>query len=133
MRVDLLMTLSVMFLDVLKLCRLSKCRYVPVQSPQPIVERRIAASNVPDVALEMLDIDWVKADDGGVQADISLCDLRAEVVRCCVLCKVFLSTIEGSEEGLNGFLIGFLSTGTSLESNHRWWVEERKYVAKPDL
>lgn len=45
------------------------------------MEVGVAAANVADVALEVLDIDGVKADDGWVEADVQLGELVAQVVR----------------------------------------------------
>jgi hypothetical protein len=33
----------------------------------------VSAADVPDVALEVLDVDCVEADDGRVEADVLLC------------------------------------------------------------
>lgn len=40
----------------------------PVQRPHPLVQRRIPAADVPDVALEVLHVDGVEADEGHVAA-----------------------------------------------------------------
>lgn len=53
---------SVMVLDVLKLRRLFKRRLVPVQVAHPLVQSRISRANVPNVAFEMLDVDWIEAN-----------------------------------------------------------------------
>lgn len=71
------MALGVVVLDVLELGRLTKgLGVVPVQMPHPLVQGWIAGTNIADVALEVLDIDGVKADDGGEEADISFGDVR---------------------------------------------------------
>lgn len=79
------MTLRVVFLDMLELGRLPEGRNIPVQMPQPFVQRRVARADIADVALEMLHVDGVETDDGGVQADISFGDMFAEVIRLCVV------------------------------------------------
>ena len=81
MRIYLLMTLRIMLLNMLKLCRLAKCRHSPVQIPQPLVQRRVAAPDITDIAFEMLDVHGVEPDNRGVQANISLGDILTEVVR----------------------------------------------------
>lgn len=72
--VDLAMALRIMVLDMLELCRLSERRYVPVQMAHPLVEVWVSRSNVADVAFEMLDVDRVEADNGGVEPNICLGD-----------------------------------------------------------
>jgi len=49
------------------------------------VQRRIARADIADVALEMLHVDRVETDDGGVQADISFGDVLAVIVRLCMV------------------------------------------------
>ena len=39
--VDLLMTLRIMLLDMLELRRLPEGRHIPIQFPQPLMQRRI--------------------------------------------------------------------------------------------
>ena len=80
MRVDLLMTLGVMLLDMLKLCRIMESRHVPIQLPQPFVQIGIARPDVPDIALEVLDVDRVEADNGRVKADVRFGDRGPVVV-----------------------------------------------------
>jgi len=67
------------------------------------VQSRITRADIADVALEMLHVDGVEADDGDVQADISFGKTVAVIVRLCV--------VEGGEEGLNSFLVGVLGAG----------------------
>ena len=69
-----------MLLDVLKLRCLAKRRYIPIQHPQPFVQLRVAAPDVSDIALEVLDVDRVEADDGGVKADVGFGDGGAKIV-----------------------------------------------------
>lgn len=85
-----------MVLDVLKLCRSPKCRHVPVQIPHPLVQIRISRPDVANVALEVLHVNRVEADDRGVQPHICFCDVGAEVVRTGVFIvrKVLLGSVE---------------------------------------
>jgi hypothetical protein len=53
-----------MRLDVLKVCRVLERRIVPVQLAHPAVQVRVPITDVADVALEVADVDRVKADDG---------------------------------------------------------------------
>ena len=123
MWIDELMTPSVMSLDMFKLRRLPKRRDIPVQVPQPLMQRRVSASDIPDIALEMLDVYWIEADDGRVEADVCFGYRGAEVVGCGVLCEVRFDAVEGGEEGLDGFFVGFLGS----EGGVSYWkgVEER--------
>lgn len=79
------MTLGIVLLDVLELGRLAESGDIPVKMPQPFVQRRVSGSDITDVAFEVLDVDGVKADNGGVETDVCLRDGFAEVIRCCVL------------------------------------------------
>jgi len=66
-----------MFLDVFELGRLAKGhRVVPVQMPHPAMEVRVPASDVADVALEVLHLDRVEADDGCKETDVCFGDVR---------------------------------------------------------
>lgn len=75
------MALGVVILDVLKLGRLAERRDIPIQIPQPLVQVGVAGADVSDVTLEVLHVDRVETDDGGVQPHIGLCDLVAEIER----------------------------------------------------
>ena len=79
------MTLGVMPFDVLKLGRFSKGRHVPVQVPQPLMQGRVAASDVADVAFEVLNVNRVEADNGRVKTDVGFRDACAKIVRVGVL------------------------------------------------
>lgn len=46
-----------------------------------LVEVWISAANIAEVALEVLHVDCVEADDGRVEADVLLCQAVAEVER----------------------------------------------------
>ncbi len=74
------MTFRVMLLDVLKLGRLSESRHIPIQVPQPFVQRRVSTSDIPDIAFEMLNINGIEADDGCVKAHIRFGDMSAKII-----------------------------------------------------
>ena len=109
-RVNLLMTLCVVFLDMLKLRRLSESGYIPVQMPQPLMQRRVPRADIADIALKMLDVDGVEPNDGGIKANVCFGDGFAEVIGCRVLCQVSFRTVKGGEEGLDGLFVGFLGS-----------------------
>lgn len=75
------MTLCVMFLNMLKHRRLVECRHIPIQIPHPLMDRRIPTPNIPDIALEVLHVDRIEADDRRVEPYIGLRDFVAEVER----------------------------------------------------
>lgn len=67
--VDLGVAPRVVPLDVLKLRRLLERRLVPVQVAHPPVQRRVPGADVADVALEVLHVDGVEADEGDEAAE----------------------------------------------------------------
>jgi hypothetical protein len=74
------MARHIVLLDMLELRRLLERRYVPIQIPEPAMDGRVPAADVADVALEVLQVDCVEADDGHVQAYVCFGDVGAEVV-----------------------------------------------------
>ena len=88
MRIDLLMTPGVVFLDMFKIRGLAEGGVVPVQIPDPGVQVRVSGADVADVAFEVLHVDDVEADDGRVQADVEFRELGAEVVGADVVAVV---------------------------------------------
>src|SRR3954451_8449702 len=91
--IDLLMTLGVMFLYMLKLRCTTKRLFVPIQLPQPLVQSRVPGPDVADVALEVPHVYDVEADDGRVQSDVCLCDVLPIVVWSRRGCKMLLRAI----------------------------------------
>lgn len=69
---------------------------------------RIPRSDIPDVALEMLHIHGVEADDGRIEAHVRFGDMGTEVVWRSMFSKVGFSSIERGEEGFDRFSVGFL-------------------------
>ncbi len=104
------MALGIMILDMLKLRCLPKSRYIPIQFPQPIMQLRVSASDVSDVALEVLNVDRIEADDGGVEADVGFGDGGAEVIGRGVGGKVGFDAVQRAEEGVDSFFVGFLGS-----------------------
>lgn len=80
-RIDLLVTPGVMSLDVLKLRCFAEGGEVPVQLAEPLVQGGVSRPNVAYVALEVLHVHDVEADDGRVQSDVGLGHFFAEVIR----------------------------------------------------
>lgn len=102
------MTPGVMPLDMLKLRRAPKRTLVPIQLPHPLVQRRVPGPNVANVALEMLHVHGVEADDGGVETDVCFGDVFAVVVRARGRGEVTFGAVEGSEEFGDRCFVGFL-------------------------
>ena len=73
-----------------------------------------AASNVGNVALEVLHIDRIEADNSCVEAHVSFRYLVAVVVRTCMFGKVRFGFGEMLEEGMDAFFVGFLGSGRML-------------------
>lgn len=102
------MALGVMVLDVLELGGPTKRRLIPVEISHPLVQIGISAANISDVALEVLDVDGVEADDGRIEADVGLGDLVAEVERSRRFSEVGFGAVERFEELLDILLVRFL-------------------------
>ena len=96
-RIDLGVALCIVFLDVLKLGRLAEGRNIPIQSSEPFMKSRIPTADVANVALEVLNIDGVEANDGGVESDVGFGDVGAVVERGSVGSKMGFGTVEGSK------------------------------------
>ena len=58
----------------------------------------------------MLDIDWIEADDSGIEADIGFRNVIAEIVWIGVSGQMGFSAIKSGEKWLDGLLVGFLCT-----------------------
>lgn len=102
----------IMPLDVIKLRRLLKRRMVPVQVTQPLVQARVAAANVANVALEVLHVHRVEARQRHVQPDVRLGEGLAEEVRAVGLRgEVLLCAVEGLEDADDALLVGLAGGG----------------------
>lgn len=100
-----------MELDVLKVSGIPESRDIPIQPAHPTVNSRESRADITQIALEMLHVDRVKPNDGGVESDISLGDLVAEEIRFrgrLLLGEVGFNLVERGEERCHGFLVGFL-------------------------
>jgi hypothetical protein len=79
-----------------------------------LVKVGVTAANIADVALEVLHVDGVEADDCGEKADVLLCEAVAEVVGTAGIGEVFFRTVQGLEELGDGLLVGFLGATQML-------------------
>lgn len=93
-----------------KIRRLPESTHIPIQPAHPAMNSRVSRTNIADIALEMLHVDGVKADDGRVESDISFGDgVPEEVGRGGELFgEVGFDSVEGGEEGRDGFFVGLL-------------------------
>lgn len=110
--VNLLMALSVMELNVLELSSVVESRNIPVELADPAVNGREAGADITQIALEVLHVDRVEADDSSEQSDISLGDLIAEEVGLrggLLLRKMSLNLVERAKERSDSLFVGFLS------------------------
>lgn len=74
------MALGIVLLDMLEFRGVVEGWQVPVEVTQPAVNGWEAGADVFNVALEVLHVDWVEANDCCVQAYVDLGQLRAEPV-----------------------------------------------------
>jgi hypothetical protein len=72
------------------------------------VEVGVATADVADVALEVLNIDGVEADDGCVEAHIELSQFVTKVEWTTGFGKLLLCTIERLEQSLDILFVCFL-------------------------
>lgn len=100
-----------------ELCGLAKSRVFPIAVSRPFVQIWIATADVANIALEVLHVYSIEANDGRIQPHICLCGVLAVVVWAAGLRNVLLGTIEGCEKGLDGFLIGFLCAAEMISSS----------------
>ena len=100
-----------MALDMLELRCLAERRLVPVQLAQPLVQGRIPAADIPDVAFEVLYVHHVEAHDRRVEPDICFRDVLAIVEGSGRGGKVRFGAVEGGEELRDGLFVGSLRRG----------------------
>jgi hypothetical protein len=70
----------------------------------------VSATDITDVALEVLNVDGVEADDGCEEADVLLCQAVAEVEWAAGFCEICFCAVEGGEERCDGFFVRFLGS-----------------------
>lgn len=73
--------LSIMLFDVLKVGRILERRNIPVQMLQPLVDIRVIISDSTNIALKMLNINRIKANNGRIKSDIGFGKPVPEEVR----------------------------------------------------
>jgi hypothetical protein len=84
----------------------------------------ISAADITDVALEVLHVDGVEADNRCEKADVLFCEAVAEVVRTAGLGEVLFRTIQGLEELGDSLLVGFLGAVRTLVQSWEVMAQE---------
>ena len=102
------MTPCIVLLDMFKLRRRPKRLNIPIQLPQPLVQRRKPAPNILDIAFEMLHVHHIKSHNRRVQPNIRFRNLLAKVIRLRMLSEVFLRPRQSVKEREHSSLIRFL-------------------------
>lgn len=99
--------------NMIKICGVPEGGNVPEEVAHPSVEVGVARADIADVALEVLNVDWVKADDGYVESDISLSETGAVIIWSLGLHrgKMSLGAVEGAEQGAYVAKIGDAGCG----------------------
>lgn len=70
------------------------------------MDGRIAAANVTNISLEVLDVDDVEANDGGEEAHVDLGQLFAKIIGTLCFGEMLLDGIQCREEGVDCRFIG---------------------------
>ena len=65
---------KIMALDMLKACGVLERAHIPVEIPHPAMNLRIMSPDHTLVGLEKVEVDGIKADDGGIEAKVDLCE-----------------------------------------------------------
>lgn len=94
--------------DVGEISRFPESFDIPVQILKPLVNNRVVATNRSKVALEMLHIDHIKADDCGICSDVKFGETFSKYVWATISKDDALQLIERSEYCRYVFVIGFL-------------------------
>jgi hypothetical protein len=79
-----------------------------------LVEIGVSTADIADVALEVLHVNGVEAENCGEEADVLLCEAVAEVEGAARLGEVFFRTIQRFEELGDSLLVGFLGAARML-------------------
>lgn len=80
------MAASIMPLDVVKIRGILERRMIPVQIAHPLMQRWIPRSDVPNIALEVLHVDGIEADEGHITWSMSVFDLEGQTKKLTVGC-----------------------------------------------
>ena len=107
------MTPSIVLLDMFKLRRTLESFFIPIQFPQPPMQRRVAGPNIPYITLKLLDVYRIETHYSYIQSHICFCDLLTIVVRAGGSSEVVFGAIQRFEKVVDGRLISFLFRGNA--------------------
>jgi len=103
------MTLRVVLLDMIELSSFSKGWHLPVEVSHPLVKCWIARPDLLQIALKVLVVYGVEADDRRVQTNVGFRDVLAKVIGPALLrCKMSFGFVQGLEEGGHVLFVCFL-------------------------
>ena len=107
---------------------------VPVEVSEPAMDGGIPGADVSDVSLEVLDVDGIEAHDRRVQSYVCFGDGVTEIKQGGrgggkFVPEVGFDAIEGSEQGNDCFLVGFLG---AVWRNIMWSVRTSQVVRSCD-
>ena len=98
---------------MLKLSCFLERGYVPVQLSQPLMQCRITRSDITNIALEMLHINWIEANDSSIKANVRFSDIGTKIVWSSMFSEMSFGAVESNEKGFHGLLISFLGSSSS--------------------
>ena len=127
------MTLRIMLLDMREVGGIAERGYIPIEVSKPRVELRIPAANVTDVALEVLDVYNVEADDRSVEPNVGFGEAIAEIEASGTILEVGFGAVERIEERCDGPFVGVLFPWGIISRGLCRLDERTSYVAKPLL
>lgn len=110
-RIDIIMTLRIVLLDVPEIRRVLILVVVPVQILEPVVQYRILPADHAEVAFEMLHVDRVEADQSCICPDVNFSHLLSEDVRAFIAMGDFFEFVQGGEDWWQVLLVDVLVGG----------------------
>lgn len=99
------MAFQIVPLDVIEISRRLERVVVPVQISQPLVNCWISATDISDVAFEVLHVYRIEPNNCNEESDIRLSQLFAEIIWPILRSEMEFGTVEVDEKGIHGFLV----------------------------
>src|SRR3954468_8184421 len=96
-RIDIVMTLRVVLLDMLEIRRLLERLDIPIQVFEVVVQKRVIVPDGAKIALKMLHVDCVEPDQCRIRADVDFGELCTENIRAAAVSEQLLKFVEGRE------------------------------------
>lgn len=126
------MAFRIMILDMVEFCCLFECRNIPIQMPKPFMDSWVSMPNIPDITLEVLDVNGVETNNGWKEADINLCKLCTKNIWSTRVLEYLLNAVEGAEKSFQMIFVYFLNSvykRGQLRVMRAWGAEEKKKQA----